>query len=641
VARRTNRKQRGNPAKERRETAAGPVAAAPREPVPGPPTTVAVPPANVAPATTRRPRTRRASSVVTLVAGAAVAVLAALAYVNSISPATVHDDSFFVPARHDLSSASLVQMFSEDTWASTGNPAGTYRPLAILSIAVNGAMFGRDARGYHATNVVLHAIASLLVFLLVLELLGAERRGSDLRLWSAALAAAVFAVHPIHTEAVDSVFNRSEILATMAVVGALWVLQRWHEHRPVFAWGMAAVLYLAGLLCRESAVTLPALAVLMLWFVHAGTPVATRLRIIAPVAVLLIPLAEYYVLRQHGLADQVQAQGPGLGVETGQDFVSRLSYSAAVLREYARMMVWPWPLRMSYENFTGEGLLLTSLVHAALAAGAFLSRHRAPLVTFAIGFFYVALLPSTRVFTDLGASLQLGGQAVIELRNSLLVGERVAYLPSVSLSIALGVLLLAVARRRGAVAAAVLCAPALAAGFYVTVERNRQWQSAVALFAAEVEAAPDNGDGWRLYVSALSHAGRHEDAAVACDSQLEQPGRSAQLFNNCGVAYDRIGRNDHAVRAYTRAIEEGLVTVGHANRGRAYARMGRMAEAESEYIAAAESENDPARRHYRNGLRLARFHSDRIAEARREFEAALALQPDFAAAREALRKLPR
>jgi hypothetical protein len=231
-------------------------------------------------------REQRASALVTVLAAAAVTVLAAVTYANSISPATVHDDAFFVPARHDLSSSSVAQIFSEDTWASTGNPAGTYRPLTILSIAVNGAMFGRDASGYHATNVFLHAAASLLVFLLVLELVGAAH------VWPAALAAAVFAVHPIHTEAVDSVFNRSEILATMAVVGALWVLRRWHEARPVVAWGAAAVLYLVGLLCRESAVTLPVLAVLMLWIVHAKQPLAAQVRAILPVAVLLIPLAE-------------------------------------------------------------------------------------------------------------------------------------------------------------------------------------------------------------------------------------------------------------------------------------------------------------------------------------------------------------
>jgi tetratricopeptide (TPR) repeat protein len=181
----------------------------------------------------------------------------------------------------------------------------------------------------------------------------------------------------------------------------------------------------------------------------------------------------------------------------------------------------------------------------------------------------------------------------------------------------------------------------LLAGSAITVDRNRDWHSAVELFGAEVQAAPGNTDGWRLYVSALSNSGRFDEAAAACDAQLEQPARSAQLFNNCGVVYDRLQRDEPAIRAYSRAIEQGLVTVGHANLGRVYARMGRMAEAEAEFVAAAESENDPARRHYRNGLTLARFHPDRKADARREFEAALAIQPDYVAAREALSRLGR
>jgi tetratricopeptide (TPR) repeat protein len=264
---------------------------------------------------------------------------------------------------------------------------------------------------------------------------------------------------------------------------------------------------------------------------------------------------------------------------------------------------------------------------------------RAPIVAFAIAFFYVSLLPSTRLFTSLGDVLQIGGEALVKMQNSLLVGERVAYLPSVALSIALAAAFALVARRRGTALAAACAAVPIAAGLLLTIERNSQWKSPVALFEAEVKAAPGNGDAYRLYVSALSEAGRNEEAASACDSQLDLPRRSAQLFNNCGVVYDRLGRNDSAIRAYTGAIEQGLATVGHANRGRVYARMGRMEEAESEFIAAAESENDPARRHYRNGLTLARFHPDRKVDARREFEAALAIQPDFAAARDALQRL--
>lgn len=447
----------------------------------------------------------------------------------------------------------------------------------------------------------------------------------------------------------DSAFNRSEILATIGVVGALLAVLRWHDRRPVPAWTLACVLYLFALLCRESAVTLPVLAALMIWFLHpvaasgegAGPALRARARAVLPCAFLAIPLAEYFVLRQYGLADQVQAVVPTLGVDTGQDLASRLLYTVAALREYARMMVWPWPLRMSYEDFAGDGLVVSLVVHALLVGAALAWRRSAPLASFAIAFFYASLLPSTRLFTALGDLLQFGGEALIELRNSLLVGERVAYLPSVSLAIGLAVAFSVLARRLGPRAVGALAALPLAVGLGVTIDRNRDWHDAVALFTAEVQAAPGNGDAWRLYVSALSNAGHFEEAAAACDTQLEGAARSAQLFNNCGVVYDRLQQDEQAIRSYRTAIDQGLETVGHANLGRVYARLGRMAEAEAEYVAAAEAENDPARRHYRNGLRLARFHPDRHREARREFQAALALQPDFAAARNALAQLRR
>jgi len=561
---------------------------------------------------------------------------ALLVYSNATPPVAIHDDAFFVPARHTLSSSSIAKMFTEDMWASTGSPAGVYRPLVMLSFAANGAMFGRDPVGYHATNVALHALASLAVFFLLLALVGAGQA------WIAALAGMIFAVHPVHTEVVNSVFNRSELLSTTLVALALAVLARWHEKRTVLAWSLVAVLYFLALLCRESAVSLPALAMLMLWFLHADEPASARVRRVLPAVFLAIPLAEYFVLRGFALASTVQSSAPVLGVDAGQDLSSRFLYSVAALREYARMMVWPYPLRVSYENFTGDRIVSAALVHSVLIAAAIALRRRAALVSFAIVFFYVALLPSTRLFTSSGATLAIGGFVLLKPQAGLvLVAERVAYLPSVAMAIACAVGLGALARRLGAGSAAAIALAAIAVASVVTFDRNRDWASAPELFAAEVESFPDNGDGWRLYVSALSNSGRFDEAAAACDAQLEKPARSAQLFNNCGVVYDRLQRDDASIRAYSRAIEQGLVTVGHANRGRVYARMGRMAEAEAEFVAAAESENDPARRHYRNGLRLARFHPDRKADARREFEAALALQPDYGAAKEALSRLGR
>lgn len=620
-------------------------------------------------------RGRLASFGPTAAAALAVAACALLAYSNATPAVAIHDDAFFVPARHTLSSESVVQVFTEDMWSSTGSPAGVYRPLVLLSLAADRARHGNDASGYHATNVLLHTVASLAVFALLLSLAGggatgvaaassdpgttatanvanAGRHGvATTAVIACALAAALFAVHPVHTEVVDSVYNRSEMMATTFVAAGLLALQRWRCRRPALAWTLAAVAYFVALLCRESAVSMPVLAALLLWFDdgdHApeggGEVPRWRERVarLAPLAVFALPLAEYFVLRSFALSSTVRSDAPLLGVDAAPDVASRLLYSLAALREYARMMVWPWPLRVSYEDFAGTGLASALAVHAALAGTAFALRRRAPLVALAIAWFYATLVPSTRLFTSSGITLKIGDFVLLSPQTGLvLVAERVAYLPSVALAIAAAAVLRETATRAGLAAAVAAAAAPLVTGAAVTHARNEQWHSADALFAADVAAAPDNGDAWRLHVSALTSAGRLDEAAAACDEQAGREGRSAQLFNNCGVVYDRLGRTDDAMRAYRRTIDAGLAPVGHANLGRILARVGRVEEAEAEFVAAAEAETNPARRHYRTGTMLMRFHPGRAADARREFEKALEIQPDYVAAREALNQLPR
>lgn len=567
----------------------------------------------------------------------AVAAVGWLAFANAMPAVAIHDDPFFVPARHGLDGDSLRRMFGEDTWAAVGASGGLYRPLALLSIAVDGALHGIDAAAYHRTNVLLHVAASLAVLALVRSLVPAVSA------WPALLAAAVFAVHPIHAEAVDSVFNRSEILATIFAVAALVLVARGERRAPWSTWLGVAVLVLAALLSRESAISLPALAVLLPLLVHPGPEHRSLLRRLAPAALLAIPLAVYLWLRHAAVGEVATVPPATFGPALPGDAASRLVHSLGALREYARMMVRPWPLRVSYEDFAGDGLAASLAVHASLFGLAVAARRRAPVVAWAIAFFYVALLPSTRLFASPGEALRLGPFVLDRPTTPLLLNERVAYLPSVALAVLVGWTLARAAergplQRRAAFAAALA---AVVAGVWLTRARNEQWRTAIGLYEAEVHAAPRNGDGWRHLVAAYTAGGRFTAAAAACDHGMEGAwvGGGAHLFNNCGAVYDRLGRDEAAIRAYSAAIALGLAPVGHANLGRVYARRGETAAAEAEFIAAAEAETEPVMRHYRRGQAIARFHPERRDEAIAEYREALRLQPAHDPTRRALAAL--
>ncbi|MBN1771656.1 MAG: hypothetical protein JXB32_10365 [Deltaproteobacteria bacterium] len=577
------------------------------------------------PASPRWTPFRQHLAAVVLLAG-----LTAVAYGNARPDAVVHDDRFFFPYNRSLGWDDVLRSFQQDTWADSGVASGVYRPLLLASIALDHALYGSQPAGYHTTNVVLHGAATVLLYLLLHALLAAG--GRDERtvreraavVAAACAAAAVFCVHPIHTEAVNSIFNRSELLATLCVVSALWVLLRWSRSRPLAAWGAVSAIYLAGLLCRESAATLPLLAVLVLWLCGPAGTRRERLRGLAPVLMLAVPLLLYLLLRANALGG---APSAAAGAAAGA-WGDRLAQTATMMLESLRMLVWPHPLRATYQDFVPSNVALAVAVHLALA-GAFIwgLRRRRPAVAAGLGFFYLALLPSTRLFTDPSISVA--------------VAERYVYLPSVGLALPLAVGFLALARRTYWDAAAAVGLVACVALVPATRDRNADWHGDVALSEAEWANAP-GADALRLLTSALTEAGRSERAAALCDERLDAYSGHAKLANHCGTAYATVGREADAERAYRKALAAGGIdAVAHANLGRLHLRTGRWGDAQLALRQAVQAENDPARRRFRQGQLLLWLYPgdpERLAEAQAELEAALRMQPGSRPYREWLRR---
>lgn len=235
-----------------------------------------------------------------------------VAYANAWPDTLVWDDGRFAVSERYLGLGldGVLRFFTEDVWAIEGENAGLYRPLLLLSLMLDAHLFGDWAAGYHLINILLHVLATLLVYGLVRYLLHVNAGPAPLSGYIALLAAIVFGVHPIHTEVVNSIFNRSEILVSLGVVGGLWWFLSTRASQPKMAWFGLSLIYMLVLLCRESGAALPALAVAMLWFTLPGNWLL-KLRKCIPVVLLLIPLGIYLILRANAL------DSPGVSNETG------------------------------------------------------------------------------------------------------------------------------------------------------------------------------------------------------------------------------------------------------------------------------------------------------------------------------------
>src|SRR5215469_15815615 len=135
-------------------------------------------------------------------------------------------------------------------WAFTHTVAANWHPLTTISLMLDYQFHGLNAGPYHVTNVLLHAIVVILLFLVLKSLTGA--------IWRSALVAVVFAIHPLRVESVAWIAERKDALSGVFFMLTLWAYVR-YARRPssLSNYLLVALLLALGLMCKPMLVTLP------------------------------------------------------------------------------------------------------------------------------------------------------------------------------------------------------------------------------------------------------------------------------------------------------------------------------------------------------------------------------------------------
>src|SRR6202453_5018758 len=164
-----------------------------------------------------------------------------------------YDDNGFV---YDSSIVRAGLTLQGIWWAFTEGPYGEWYPLAPLSHMLDCQLFGLNAWGHHLTSLLLHAAASIALFLVWRSMTG--------ELWPSALVAAVFAVHPQHVESVAWVSERRDVLSGLFFVLTLgaWLGSVRHE-RSLARYCLVALLLGLGLMSKAMLVTVPPLLLVL------------------------------------------------------------------------------------------------------------------------------------------------------------------------------------------------------------------------------------------------------------------------------------------------------------------------------------------------------------------------------------------
>ena len=394
-----------------------------------------------------------------LVAGLLAVAVAA----PSIRNEFVSDDRWVIAERPLLQHPpSLGAVLQEPYWP-VGFGGSLWRPLVLASYALDYRV-SASPHWFHLVNVLWAGVAAALLTLL------ACRLADPL---TGLVTGLIFAVHPVHVEAVANVVGRAELMAAAGYATALLCALE-VERRPVYVIGVAlSAAFAIG--CKELAATLPAAVLLV--YVARGSGVRAGLR---PAAAALLPILGYYVLHEWVGAGILSAGGTAAGLE--RLGVAQRAWAMLPLSlEWWRLLLWP--AHLSAEYSPGDVVVSTGLtawhlagvaVWAAAGWAAWRWRRTIPGIAFGLAWLIITVSPV----------------ANIVLPTELLVAERTLYLPSFGITFALASIGMAwpplwPARRRIALAAIVI-----AAGAVRSIARVPVWHDDELHFQAMKRDAP-------------------------------------------------------------------------------------------------------------------------------------------------------
>ena len=432
-----------------------------------------------------------------LIALAAIAV-----YANSVANGFALDDEFIVRLNtrvHDVTNLGAIWL--RPYWPAYGTELGLWRPLAIYGYAVQWAIAPDAPWFFHTVNVLMHATASVLAFHLLRRVTGSVA--------GALVGGLLFAVHPVHTEVVANVVGQAELIAAITTFTACLV----HVSRPEgtdVGWGRRialVILFLLGVLAKESAIVLPALLV-------ALDLAQGRVRVRAadawrytrsmgmPIFLFCAAAVAYFAVR----IDVLGSIG-GIDAAPSLPFLReehRVLVAFRAWLEYVRLLVLPIDLANDYspgvilpvEGWTPMVAVgaVTFLATAILAAATpWFPKHGLPAA-----WLLITALPTSNLLMPIG----------------VVVAERLLYTPSLCVSLIAAWLTVAVADAR---------VPArsrrLAAGFAVVVLvlmsvrtfiRNPDWDSTFSIFGALVRDYPESYRAQWHNASRMFSVGQYE-----------------------------------------------------------------------------------------------------------------------------------
>lgn len=527
----------------------------------------------------------------------AIAVLGFAIYANALNGDFLWDDYHLVKNNVYIRDwSNMASVFTEHVGSGGMRKYHFYRPMQILTYAIDHSIWGLNVFGFHLTNVILHILAAICVYWLILIVF------KDKML--AGIASILFVAHPLHTEAISYMSGRPDPLASLFLLLAVIFYVK-QTAAPKRYYPAACVLSFAlALLSREASLILPLL--LLAYHLTSGAKPDK------PLSAALVATAAVYIFLRLTAFKSMLPQDVG-----NATVFDRLPGSFVALANYARLLVAPVNLHMGYgrklfawhdpQAIAGVAIFITCIFIAVK------KRRKIEILSFSIFWFFIALFPYCNIAYPINAYM----------------AEHWLYLPSIGVFLLAAKGLLLLRERLNSKAIVVMIMAGLLSFYIFTgVKQNTYWSDPFLFYNRTLEFVKDSPEVYNNLGVIYGKRGDYKTAIELFHAAKEIAIDYADPYFNLGKAYNETGKKRESVTYYMEALErfpERATAESHYNLGNILNELGKYDQAIGQFQRALKI--DPRHVHTYNNMGLTYHNKGDTATAIKLLQTAVRLDP--------------
>jgi len=489
-------------------------------------------------------------------------------------------------------------------WSFSTFHGANWHPLTWLSLMFDAQLFGLNAGGYHWTNVLIHALSTVVLFLVFYRMTGA--------LWRSGIVAVLFGLHPLHVESVAWIAERKDVLSGFFWMVTLWMYAVYAERLGWWRYLLVVLFFVLGLLSKPMVVTLPFVLLLLDYW-----PLGRYER--SSWWVLIREKLPLIVLSAASSVITVFAQGKGQAISPldALPFMRRLANALVSYVVYLRKLFVPVDLAVFYpypQEFPLYEVLGAFLFLGVITYLAWRFRKEAPYAVTGWLWYLGMLVPVIGL-------LQVGSQAL---------ADRYTYLPLIGIFLLLawgGNFLVKVLRRLK-----ILMYPAVAlllsVMIFFTSDYLPCWENGITISRRTLQIIGDNSGTYNNLGNALARKGYLDEAVLQYQAALRLKPEYTDAMMNLGNVLLQKAKYSEAIEKYEDVLN---IVPGNIkarfNLAIACAAAGDEESAERHYLEIIR--NNPSIAPAYNNLGIIYARKDRFEEATRLFRTALMLNDRY------------